>query len=85
MVAVVMVGSVLVLVWLVGMFLMSMASGGLWQSQSNARQQAVARQNAGTLRRAIRVKQALDAEAFAAHRRMVAHATSLQQQRQSGR
>lgn len=77
------IGSVLVFVWLVGLFLAEMLGGE--SSRSVAHRQAIARQNADTLARAVRVKQALDAEAFAAHRRMVAHATSVQEKRESGR
>lgn len=82
MVIAVTIGSVVVFVWLVGLFLTEMLGGE--SSRSVARRQAVARQNADTLARAIRVKQALDAEAFQAHRRMVDHATRTQQSRQSG-
>ncbi|TWP34346.1 hypothetical protein [Leekyejoonella antrihumi] len=82
MVVLVTVGSVLVLVGLVGLFLVEMLGGE--SSRSVAHRQAVARRNADTLARAIRVKQALDAEAFRAHRRMVDHATTVEQTRQPG-
>ncbi|MBB2890953.1 hypothetical protein [Flexivirga oryzae] len=76
MVAVFTICTIGVFVWLVGTFLASMVSGGLFRS--TAHRQAVERRQAGMQARAIRVKQALDAEAFAAHRRMVAHAMTEQ-------
>ena len=68
----VVVVALLAFAFVVGRWVSLVVTGQLVRPfQREARRRAVARREAEVLARAVRVKQALDAEAFAAHQRML--------------